>query len=107
MEIIDLYNNGLSCSKIATQFGVTTVTISKHLKRSGIEIINKQNRTKFNESIFDIIDNEEKAYWLGFIFADGYISSSPLRSDKKSRYDFEISLKASDVDHLHKFNKFM
>lgn len=55
LEIIDLYNNGLSCSKIATQFKVTTGTISKHLKRNGIEVINKQNRTKFNESIFDVI----------------------------------------------------
>ena len=107
LEIIDLYNNGLSCSKIATQFGVTTVTISKHLKRNGIKVVNKQNRTKFNENIFDVIDCEEKAYWLGFIFADGYISSSPLCSDKKPRYDFEISLKASDANHLHKFNKFM
>lgn len=107
LEIIDFYNNGLSCSEIATQFGVTTVTISKHLKRNGIEVINKQNRTKFNQYIFDTIDTEEKAYWLGFIFADGYISSSPLYLNKKPRYDFEISLKASDADHLHKFNKFM
>lgn len=79
----------------------------KKLKAKGIEIINYQNETKFNKHIFDVIDTEEKAYWLGFIFADGYIDSSPLEENKKSRYGFEISLKGSDAEHLHKFNEFM
>lgn len=73
--------------------------MSRKLKAKGIEIINHQNETKFNEHIFDVIDTEEKAYWLGFIFADGYISSRDN--------GFELSLKGSDIEHLHKFNKFM
>lgn len=72
-----------------------------------MEIINKQNRVKFNEHIFDVIDTEEKAYWLGFIFADGSISSNPIKGEKKARYVFEISLKGDDSYHLEKFNKFM
>ena len=28
----------------------------------------------YNRHIFDNIDNEEKAYWLGFIVADGYLN---------------------------------
>lgn len=27
----------------------------------------------FNNLYFDSIDSEEKAYWLGFFYADGYI----------------------------------
>ena len=30
-------------------------------------------RLLFDENKFKIIDNEEKAYWLGFLEADGYI----------------------------------
>ena len=34
-----------------------------------------KSRTVFDKNIFDTIDTEEKAYWLGFIYADGNISS--------------------------------
>lgn len=49
-----------------------------------------------NENFFDNIDTEEKAYWLGFIWADGY-------SAKKSPWFLCIQIK--DVDHLEKFCK--
>lgn len=54
---------------------------------------------RFNIDKFSLIDTEEKAYWLGFIFADGYIS--------EKTFTFELGLQASDVVHLHKFNRFM
>lgn len=97
-DIIPEYNKGTSLSKLAKQFNTTIQTLSRHLKVKGIEVINRQNETKFDESIFDSIDTEEKAYWLGFIFADGYISSRDNT--------FELSLKGSDVEHLEKFHKF-
>lgn len=74
-------------------------SIYKFLHRSNIDVINYQNQTKFDETIFDNIDTEEKAYWLGMIFADGYISSRDNT--------FELSLKESDYNHLNKFNLFM
>ena len=106
-DIIPKYEQGISLSKLAKEYHTSIQTLSRKLKARGIEIINHQNETKFNEHIFDVIDTEEKSYWLGFIFADGYIDSSPLEENKKSRYGFEISLKGSDAEHLHKFNEFM
>ena len=64
-------------------------------------------RPLFNENVFDFIDTEEKAYWLGFIFADGTISSSPLRKEAKTQYQFELSLSSKDKSHLEKFAKFI
>lgn len=58
----------------------------------------KSERT-FDFKKFDTIDTEEKAYWLGFWFADGNVSSDMLK--------LELSLKADDVIHLHKFNRFI
>ena len=99
LDIIPKYNQGISLSKLAKEFGTTVQTLSKKLKERGIEVINRQNLTKFNEKVFDVINSEEKAYWLGFIFADGYISSRDN--------GFELSLSAEDTEHLVKFNTFM
>lgn len=102
-DIIPLVEQGISLTKIAKLFSTNRNTLSRHLKNAGVEVINHQNISKFNEHVFDVIDTEEKAYWLGFIYADGYISNIT----NKHEYSFEISLKASDVDHLYKFNTFM
>ena len=90
---------GLSLVELSKQSGIDRRTLSINFKNMGIEIVNKQNLTKFDEHIFDEIDNEEKAYWLGFIFADGYISSTSN--------NFELSLSIKDINHLEKFSKFM
>lgn len=57
-----------------------------------------------NEHFFDRIDTEEKAYWLGFLYADGSLSG-PTRMYKgkeKAYYRIEVSLKKEDKDHLEK-----
>lgn len=54
---------------------------------------------EYNRHIFDIIDTEEKAYWLGFIVADGYLN--------KSKNMLRIKLGDKDKHHLEKFIKFL
>lgn len=103
----EFQTTNISLTKMAKREGTTRQTLAKHFKDLGIEIVNKQNKVKFNECIFDKIDTEEKAYWLGFIFADGSIGSTPLQENKKSVYTFELSLKGDDFEHLNKFNAFV
>ncbi len=50
---------------------------------------------KYNENFFEIIDNEYKAYWLGFIAADGYINARGNTTG--------ITLHVKDINHLQKF----
>ena len=62
-----------------------------------------------NYNYFDVIDTENKAYWLGFIFADGCITT-PYRvnkdgSIKNGIYRIEVSLKEDDKEHLDKLRK--
>jgi hypothetical protein len=49
-----------------------------------------------NDLYFNVIDIEEKAYWLGFMYADGYVG----KNNK-----VELTLQYSDLDHLNKFKK--
>lgn len=97
--IIDRYlNKSESLSKLSKDLKISIATISKFLKKNNVDVINYHNIAKFDENIFDNIDSEDKAYWLGFIFADGNISSS--------RNTFEITLSYKDKKHLDKFNTF-
>lgn len=57
----------------------------------------------FNEHYFDIIDNEHKAYWLGFIWSDGYLGYR-IRDDGREEYNLKLSLMKNDNQHLEKFN---
>ena len=102
---IEYLIDGKSLSEIEKTSGISRQTLSRNFKKMGIDIINNQNMIKFNQYIFDEIDSEEKAYWLGFIYADGYISCN--KEKIKNHYGFELSLKLSDKEHLEKFSKFI
>lgn len=106
-EYINNYNDQPSITKIAAKYKIGRNVLSNRLKDLGYEIINHQNKLKFDETIFDSIDTEEKAYWLGFWYADGYLDSRPLNPKVKPKYGLEISLKGDDFKHLEKFNIFM
>lgn len=58
---------------------------------------------KFNESFFEDINSEEKAYWLGFVSADGGINIPGIGRD--SGWVLCINLKKEDKEHLEKFQK--
>lgn len=55
-----------------------------------------------NENVFENIDNEEKAYWLGFILSDGSINIS-----KKNQHTIKLALSSIDITHLQKFKNFV
>lgn len=49
-------------------------------------------RTKLNSDFFYIIDTESKAYWLGFLYADGHVN--------KEGTQVAVNLKRDDKQHL-------
>lgn len=93
-----LYSQGVSLTKISKELKMDRGTLSKNLKSEGIKIVNRQNLSRVNENIFEIIDTEEKAYWLGFFYADGYVGDDNT---------IEVSLKSSDLNHLIKLKEFL
>jgi hypothetical protein len=54
---------------------------------------------KNNIDIFQNIDTEEKAYWLGFLYADGCVHSQENK--------IELGLAEKDYEHLNKFRNFL
>lgn len=87
---------------------MTYKELSTYLKRSKSAIDLKINRLglikskyTYNKDFFENIDDGEKAYWLGFIMADGCVS---VNHDINS-CELSIKLQARDASHLKKFNK--
>lgn len=54
----------------------------------------KRKTKDINKNYFNEIDSPEKAYWLGFILADGYLTNNG---------GFGIELAQKDIGHLEKF----
>lgn len=98
-EILELANKGMTATEIAKIFKTSRQVVYRKLKEIGVTIPNYHNALKFDNTVFDTIDTEEKAYWLGFLYADGYVS--------KNSNSVELSLKGSDIKHLEKFNTFI
>lgn len=95
LEIVELYQSGVSCTKIGVKYKKHHKLIAKILDKYNIKRTCESNRKhKLDEHYFDTIDSQDKAYILGLLFADGYNSI-----DKSS---IRISLQYTDVDILLK-----
>lgn len=74
--IQNLYLSGKSSTDISKIFNCSTGAILYHLNKMNTKMrLSSQNNRKYtlNENFFDIIDNEEKSYFLGLLYADGYV----------------------------------
>lgn len=64
--------------------------------------LSKAKVQDYNRRYFQDINTPEKAYWLGFIFADGWIRKGHGRNGSTS-YELGIELSVTDREHLVKF----
>lgn len=99
-EYINTEDRLKNINKLSKKYNLNRKTIVAELRRQNIEIIaNRATKYILNEHVFDKIDTEEKAYWLGFLYADGWIA--------KSNNIVGLSLSIKDIDHLIKFKSFL
>lgn len=81
-------------TQLAEKYGVYRKTLSMDLKqRFGIQIL-QDGKKQVDDSYFDQINTKEKAYWLGFLYADGY-------NDEQA--SVELALQEIDKPHIEKF----
>lgn len=98
-EVIELYKTE-TINAIAKKMNTYDNKISSILKKNGIKPKTKfKGWKKVNDTFFDVIDTEEKAYILGFFIADGCIR---MEKDKKgnfthSRLCFSNSIDDEDI----------
>lgn len=99
-KALEMYKTGQhSLTELESLVGLSRQTLAKHFKALDQEIHNPLRKHAYQENYFKAIDSEEKAYWLGFIYADGSINEHP------THLRLEIGLKEEDRGHLIKFVK--
>lgn len=87
-EIIRKYYPSLGLSKVRDMLPNRTET-SIHQRASSLGV----KYLTYNKDFFEKINTYEKAYWLGFIYADGYVTTN-------NRWG--VSLGIEDIEHLEK-----
>ena len=65
----------------------------------------KYGKYYINQDYFNIIDNEWKAYWLGFLYADGTNRIKWNEKKHKMEHVLKLTLCYKDKTHLEKFKK--
>ena len=97
---VNCYLSGESVAFVARKFSVGHRVMKKEIASRGIDITNGcmyGRQYYLNERYFQNIDSEDKAYWLGFLTADGCVYQ------KNSVSQISLKLKASDASHVQKF----
>lgn len=101
-EASELYKRGSTLRQIAKKLGYCHKTIQTHLRDAGIERRHQFRHYTLDEHYFDNIDTAEKAYWLGFLLADGNIAANGRYGRGLS---LRIALQRRDMGHLKKLAK--
>lgn len=97
IEFVKLNYMEMKTNDIAMMLNRTPNAIELKASRMGL----KKYPYTCDYHYFDKIDTEEKAYWLGFLTADGWININ----NKSNAGVVGMELQYGDVGHLKKFNK--
>ena len=105
-EIIERYEAGESLASLGRKNNCDSRIIKSYLEKRNIHIRNRSEQTKItniartksvNHNYFNEIDNNNKAWLLGFLTADGYIT--------KNRNTISIGLSSTDEEILIKIKE--
>lgn len=103
-DIVNQYTNGVSMKRLAQQYQISEQRIRKILVTNNVKIRTTselKRKYTFNEHYFDEIDTKDKAYWLGFIYADGFI----LKNRIMKRGSDSLGITLGETEPLEKFNE--
>lgn len=94
--IIDKYvNENYTLKQLGREFGCSYGTIKNLLNKHKIQSRGNKQGYPRDEFYFSRIDTPDKAYWLGFMYADGCVHIN----------NYEVSINITDLEHIEKFKQ--
>lgn len=91
-------NNEGSVLGVCKKYHMSRTSVTRYAQRYGLyeTKFSRYSKNNINENYFVNIDSADKAYWLGFIMADGNV----YQHKDSNRMSMEIKLQQSDIQHL-------
>ena len=105
-ELELLYNQGLTDRQMVTLLSASNPTIGRWRRQLGLPRHPPSPTNsiyQINEDFFQNIDMESKAYWLGFIYADGNIHDDNEYTKCAPSWKFSLGVQWRDADHMESF----
>lgn len=101
-EILTRYANNQSQQSIADALGLSRRVVKRILTENSDKITLRERTSKYqaNYNVFENIDTPEKAYWLGFLAADG------CNYQREHNASIIVNIHQQDISHLMKFKEF-
>lgn len=94
-DMINMYLNGSILKDLEKKYKTSDTTIMAIFDKAGIR--RRHSIYTCDENYFDVIDTEDKAYFLGLLYSDGYHNTN--------KNCITITLQEEDVDVLKTFNE--
>lgn len=110
IEVVNASYSDMDTNELAVLLGRSRMSVYKQAQKLGLyksatylkslnrKMADKRRIYSLNHDFFDIINSGHKAYWVGFLWADGNISSS-----NKGESLLQIGLHKKDVELLMHF----
>ena len=99
-KAIEMMHNGASQKEIGEEFGISSQRVSDCFKYHKVPF--DRRGLKINDTYFDNIDTEEKAYLLGFLVADGCCRLEKRRTNYTKRIAFNNTIDDKEaIEALH------
>jgi hypothetical protein len=103
-QLLNDYNEKYSIRDLEKKYKIHRLTIKRIIKENNIVYRTRslsQQKIKINSNYFEKIDTANKAYFLGFIYADGNIYKNHIKIDinKKDEHLLHMFLKELNSEH--------
>lgn len=104
-EILQKYDTGQSITSLNKEYHTTKVRDllienNRQVPESRKGIGGRKRQYTLNENYFQELDSKDKAYFLGFIYADGFIT-------KRSQGQSILGLTLAEIEPIDKFKKYI
>lgn len=110
-EIVDkalnlINNHKYTIKDAAKELNIYYRTLLNHIVKHPEKKIGWKGKKDINSNYFNVIDTEHKAYWLGFLTADGYLSNKGTVELSLAEKDgHHVALLKQDLESDHKINE--